>query len=263
LNLQEEPVEKRRVAAIWNEKGGSGKTSTAVCLAEALAERGERVLVIDLDPQAQATLWLGCESDGRGVLAALTEGADLSPAPTVIEGVDLVGSGRAMLAAERQMVATPVGADLLLRRSLSRLGPSWSVVLLDCPPAFGKATSAALVAASELLVPVEASTLPLAALGAVMGKVRLVEESYNAGLTSRTRAFVCRYDPRTSVCRAVLAQVQEALPGQTFETFVRESTRMREAPSHRLPIGRYEERGRAAEDYRNLAREFVEVIDGR
>ena len=172
-----------RTWAVMNQKGGSGKTTTAVNLAAALGESGRRVLVVDLDPQANASSWLGVtpEPDERGLLAVLTEGRALVDLvrETIAPGVDLVPASSWLVGADRALAGEP-GAETILRRSLDRLpADRWDVAFLDYPPGLGLLAVSALTAATDLLVPVEASTLALAGLASLLDTVARVQDRLN------------------------------------------------------------------------------------
>lgn len=251
------------VIAVANQKGGSGKTTTAVTLAATLAERGHEVLLIDLDPQASATAWFGADVDsGDGSLrrALVSDDGALEPlvrAAPAAAGVSLIGSSRQLGQADAELAAQPGGEKALSER-LGGLRDCWRFVLLDCPPHLGMLTLAALTAADRLLVPVEASSMALGGLGELMRTFRLVRRRLNTGL-ELLGVFACRVDPRTLIGREVAVALRQSFPGSVFETAIRERVSLREAWGHRQPITVYDPRGAAAEDYRRLTAE----IEGR
>ena len=247
-----------RILAVMNQKGGVGKTTTAVNLAAALAERGRSVLLIDLDPQASATAWLGGSDDGKGLLECLTEEKPLLPyaRPSATERVDLIPSGPELARAERAL-AGDVGAIAVLR-DLVRALPAkrWSYVILDTPPSLGSLSSAALVATREVLIPVEASSMAVAGLASMLETIqragRLNPELKVAGI------LACRVDQRTRIGREVPALLSARFAELVTQAAIRESVRFREAWAHRAPITTFDPAGAGAEDYRALALE----IDG-
>jgi chromosome partitioning protein len=257
-----------RLIAVVNQKGGTAKTTTAVHLAAALGERGVSTLLVDLDPQASASAWLSAEPGGDGLLDALTNDtaslADLAR-PATAPGVEVVPASLSLAHAERELAAQP-GGELALRELLAAAPAGrWEVVVMDCPPQLGRLTASALLAARELLVPVEASTMALAGLGALLDTLRRTRRR-NAELRL-AGIVVCRVDYRNRLSREVVRELGERFPEATLETVIRERVRLREAWSFRQPVTVYEPHGDAAEDYRRLAAEVLarepEAVGGR
>lgn len=247
-----------RVLAIANQKGGTGKTSTAVNLAAALGEAGHPVLVVDLDPQASASAWLGAPAGGTGLLDALTaDSGVLAPLvrPTPAPAVDLVPASLALARAERDLAEQP-GGEQALRLLVEGLPSRWRFVLLDCPPHLGRLTTSALIAARELLVPVEASTLALAGLGALLETVRRVRRRLNPSL-ALAGVVACRVDYRNRLSREIVDTLRDRFGDALLATVLRERVRMREAWSHALPITLYDPHGDATADFRQLADELL------
>ena len=166
-----------RTVAIAMQKGGSGKTTTAVNLAAALAEKGQRVLVVDVDPQANATSWLGVRDTGKGIFACLCENGSIADTlrHTATQGVSIVPSSTWLTGAERAL-SGEVGAETLLRRKLRPLADKFDVALIDTPPTLGVLTVGALVAADEALVPVEAHVLALDGLRQILETIDAVRD---------------------------------------------------------------------------------------
>jgi chromosome partitioning protein len=246
-----------RTVAVAMQKGGSGKTTTAVNLAAALAEKGQKVLVVDMDPQANATGWFGARDVGKGVFAALCENGSLADVVVRTEtpGVDLVPSSAWLVGAERAL-AGEVGAETILRRRLRPLVERYDVVLVDTPPTLGVLTVGALVAADEVLVPVEAHVMALNGLAQLMQTVATVRDRLNEDL--RVLGIVaCRVDGRTRHAQDVVEELRKQFPAETFGTVVRENVRLAEAPSFGQPITVYDTRSTGAEDYRALAEEVL------
>ena len=246
-----------KTVAIAMQKGGSGKTTTTVNLAAALAEKGKRVLVVDVDPQANATGWFGVRDAGKGVFAALCENGSLSDVVvrTETEGVDLAPSSAWLVGAERAL-AGEVGAEGILRRRLRPLAERYDVVLVDTPPTLGILTVGALVAADEVLVPVEAHVMALNGLAQLLQTVEAVRDRLNEDL--RLLGIVaCRVDARTRHAQDVTEELRKRFPAETFKTVVRENVRLAEAPSFGQPVTVYDTRSTGAEDYRALADEVL------
>ncbi|HEV3073599.1 MAG TPA: ParA family protein [Thermoanaerobaculia bacterium] len=248
-----------RVIAVTNQKGGSGKTTTTVNLAAALGQLGRRVLVLDLDPQASCSAWLGVRDGGTGLLDALVaeDGGSLAGLirPGSADGVDLIPASPQLALAERRLAET-VGGDRILLSLLRTLPRDrWDYLLIDCPPALGQLTINALAAAGEILVPVEASTMAVAGLAGLLRTVAQARKHLNPDL-GFCGIFACRVD-RTVMARDVVAALRERFPEVALATTIRESVRLREAWGQAAPIDRFAPRSAGAEDYRCLALEIA------
>jgi chromosome partitioning protein len=244
-----------RVISITAQKGGVGKTTTAVNLAAALGEAGERVLVIDLDSQASATGWLGQQA-GDGLLGVFTDEVPLETlvVDTPAVGVACVAASRGLANLERVLAGEP-GSETLLRMAIDDLPRTrWTYVLLDCPPAMGLVTLNALTAAREVIAPVETKTMALEGLTALLTTVARVRKRLNRHL--RVAAIVPSRVVRTRLSREVQEALREHFGDLVTETFVRENARLAEAPSYRLPITSYASTSYGAEDFRSLAEEI-------
>lgn len=247
----------RRTLAVLNQKGGSGKTTTTVSLAAGLGERGRKVLVVDLDPQASASSWLGIRDGGRGLLDAFTGNGNLADLVhlTDISGVSVVPSSEWLVSAERALAAE-VGAETILRKKLERLPDSWDYVLLDCPPSLGLLAVNALAAAHEVLVPVEAHVMALAGLAQLLRTVGVVKERLSPHLVV-SGILACRVDGRTRHAQDVVEKLRERFGPLVFRTIIRENVKLAEAPSFHKPITLYDSSSAGAQDYRALAGEVM------
>lgn len=247
----------RRTLAVVNQKGGSGKTTTVVNLAAALGENGRRVLVVDLDPQASASSWLGVRDGGRGLLDALTGNGNLADLVhgTDVPRVSVVPSSSWLVGVEKALAAE-VGAETILRTLVDRLPDSWDYVLLDCPPSLGVLTVNALAAAGEVLVPVEAHVMALKGLAQLLQTVDVVKDRLSARLEV-SGIVACRVDARTRHALDVVDRLRERFGGLVFRTVIRENVRLAEAYSFAKPITVYDPRSAGAEDYRALALEVL------
>lgn len=246
----------RRVVAVANMKGGSGKSTTAVNLAAVLAERGERVLVVDLDAQGTAGRWLGVADEGDGLLELYTQGGELSTLakPARTAGIDVVASSARFI--EAALVPHRL-AVLALRRAVAELGGPWAWVLIDTPPALGTVSLSGLVAAGEILVTVEASLIALAGLAAVTDAIAEARAAVDPA-PRLVGVLVCRADLRQRNAREVVAAVRQVFGELALDTVITDRVALRDAVGLGLPITEYDPHGPAADDYRKLAAELID-----
>ncbi len=241
-----------RTIAIVNEKGGTGKTTTAVNLAAALGEAGKEVLLVDLDGQAASSRWLGVRDNSR-FADALWRGTGLEPLRDVMPHVALAPGHGKLDAVAHDLRPTQGGQ---LRKLLSEQ-TGFDYILIDCPPSLGnRLIGNALLAAGEAIVPVETSILALDGLKILLTTLDDIREGFDHHL-ELTGVLACRYDPRTRLSRLVLEELRRALPGKVFNTVIRENVRMRECPASSTSILAYASDSHAAQDYRALAKELL------
>lgn len=245
-----------QVIAIGNEKGGVAKTTTALSLGAALTEGGERVLVVDLDPQANLTLSLGFQPNGlEGTVADVLLGRDTIPAvsrETGVPGLNLAPSSTQLQMAER-FLGIREDYELLLKRALTA-SQGFDTVLLDCPPALGTITRCALTAADLLIIPTQCEFFSAHALKDVLALVKEVRATTNPLL--RYRLLLTMLDRRNRIHRSLYEQVRSAFGAAVFESVIEVDTRLRESPIFSQPITVYASRSRGAEQYRQLAKEL-------
>jgi chromosome partitioning protein len=247
---------KPRVYAFANQKGGVGKTTTAINLAACLAEAGERALVVDLDPQANATSGLGMRANGTSSYDLL-DGAPLADLvkPTAFDNLFLVPSKPELAGAAVELSRRDDG-DRYLAQALEHVD-EFDFVLLDCPPSLGPLTVNALAAADRVIVPVQAEYYALEGLAQLVQSINLIKTRLNPRLEI-AGVLLTMADARTRLSAEVEAEVRRHFGGLVFEAVVPRSVRVAEAPSHGLPVTHYDRRSRGAEAYWKVAMELVE-----
>ena len=247
------------VTACTNQKGGVGKTTTVVNLGAYLALSGVPTLIIDLDPQGNATSGLGI--DRRTVESSSYDALvdrvaiDGLVVPTQIDGLDLLPSTPGLSGAEIELVDVPA-RERRLAASLDGLNGRYRRVLIDCPPSLGLLTVNALTASDGVLIPIQAEYYALEGLSLLVNTIRRVREGLNPRLEI-DGVLLTMYDARTNLSAQVAAEVRRHMNGSVYDTVVPRSVRLSEAPSHGLPIALYDPASRGASAYRDLAGEVT------
>ena len=248
-----------RVTACTNQKGGVGKTTTVVNVAAFLALSGTSTLVVDIDPQGNATSGLGVDrrSLDRSVYDAIIDRVPINDVVvgTAIDGLDLVPSTPALSGAEVELVDTPA-RERRLAASLAGLDGRYERILIDCPPSLGLLTVNALTAADGVLIPIQTEYYALEGLSQLVNTIRLVREELNPRLEVEG-VLLTMYDARTNLSAQVAAEVRRHMNGTVYETVVPRSVRLSEAPSHGLPVALYAPASRGAQAYGQLAAEVA------
>ncbi len=244
--------------AISNQKGGVGKTTTAINLGACLALSGKRTLIIDIDPQANTTSGLGLPTESEHTIytALIEENADNGHIkPTIVENLHVLSSDINLAAAEIEL-SNYDNAHYRLKGILNKLRHKFDFILIDCPPALGFLTINALVASDSVLIPLQTEYFALEGLGKLMSTINMIRDSYNPSLEIEGLLFTM-YDKRTSLSNQVVEEIKKNFTSHVFETVIPRNIRLSEAPSHGLPISLYDTKSKGADAYIHLAREII------
>jgi chromosome partitioning protein len=246
-----------KTIAVANQKGGVGKTTTAINLAAALAALEHRTLIVDCDPQGNATRGQGVTAEAPTLYHALVGEASLAEAvrPTGFPFLDIVPADRDLVGVEVEFVGLQ-GWQWRLARVVNAIRNEYSVILLDCPPSLGHLTINALVAADGVIVPLQCEYFALEGISALVSTVRRVRASMNPRL-SMAGIVLTMHDERTNLSKDVASEVRQHFSDLVFDTIVPRNVRLAEAPSYGVPVLAYDIKSRGAQAYLALAQEVL------
>lgn len=252
-----------RIIAIANQKGGVGKSTTAINLSACLAETGKKVLTIDIDPQGNTTSGLGIDKNAAEItLYELLLGeTDLEQCviKNVVENLDLIPSNMNLSGAEIELVGIEE-REYILRNAIRRVKDVYDYIVMDCPPSLSMLTINALTAADSVLVPIQCEYYALEGLSQLIHTIELVQDRLNEDLKIEGVVFTM-YDARTNLSLEVVENVKENLNQNIYKTIIPRNVRLAEAPSYGLPINLYDSKSTGAESYRLLAEEVINRED--
>jgi len=249
-----------KILAITNQKGGVGKTTTAINVAAALAANDLRILVIDSDPQGNATTGVGATKnpDRPSLYQVLLGGAEIADAiiHTGFEGLDLVPGDKNLVGANLELVDTP-RREFRLHDKVGAVRAQYDFILIDCPPALDLLTLNALIAADSVLVPIQCEFFALEGISELMDTIQRIRHSFEHPLEIEG-ILLTMFDDRTNLTRQVANDLRDFFGAKVFQTVIPRSIRLAEAPSHGQTILAYDVRSRGAESYIRLAKEILE-----
>lgn len=246
--------------AVFNQKGGVGKTTTTVNVSAGLAEKGAKVLAVDIDPQGNTTSGLGVDKNKLKKTIYDVLLGDLSmkevKKPTPMKNLDLIPTNMDLAGAEIELLDINK-REYILRKNLEDIKNDYDYILVDCPPAVNILTLNALAAANSVLVPIQCEYYALEGLTHLISTIKLVQQRINPELYIEGIIFTM-YDARTNLSLQVVEEVKRYFPKEIYTTLIPRNVRLGEAPSHGLPIMLYDEKSKGAESYRLLVEEILE-----
>ena len=249
-----------RIIAVANQKGGVGKTTTTINLSSCLAEKGKKVLVVDLDPQGNATSGLGIDKNSleNTIYEVLRNECSLEECiiQNQYENLSVLPANRNLAGAELELI-TQDNMQFMVKEKLDTIKEQYDFILIDCPPALGMLTVNSMTAADSVLVPIQCEFYALDGLSQLIYTIDLIKQSLNPELHMDGVVFTM-YDSRNNLSLQVVENVKENLNQNIYETLIPRNVRLAEAPSYGMPINIYSSRSAGAQSYRSLAKEVIQ-----
>ena len=251
-----------RVISIANQKGGVGKTTTAVNLSACLAQKGKRVLLIDIDPQGNATSGLAIVAHtDKSVYNVLVDDMDIAETivKTMVKKLDICPANINLAGAEIELVSM-VSRENRLKDAVDKIKDEYDYILIDCPPSLGLITLNAFTASDSVLVPIQCEYYALEGLGQLINTIKLVQKHLNPDFIIEG-VILTMFDARTNLSTQVAREVEKYFGNKVFQTIIPRNIRLSEAPSHGLPITLYDSESKGAETYKKLAKELIKLTE--
>ena len=249
-----------RIIAVANQKGGVGKTTTSINLAACLAEKGKKVLAVDMDPQGNLTSGLGVDKDSveKSIYELIIGEVDIKEVinKEVLENLDIIPTSIDLSAAEIELIGVD-DKEYILRNAIDQVKDQYDFVIIDCPPSLSMLTINAMTTADSVLVPIQCEYYALEGLSQLIHTVELVKDRLNSKLEIEGVVFTM-YDARTNLSLQVVENVKDNLQQNIYKTIIPRNIRLAEAPSYGLPINKYDPKSTGAESYMRLADEVIE-----
>ena len=252
-----------RIIAIANQKGGVGKTTTAINLSACLAEKGKKVLAIDMDPQGNMTSGLGVDKDSveKTVYDLIIGEAQIEEiiCKEVLENLDVLPTNIDLSAAEIELIGIE-NKEYIIKNEVEKVKENYDFIIIDCPPSLSMLTINAMTTADSVLVPIQCEYYALEGLSQLIHTIELVKERLNSNLEIEGVVFTM-YDARTNLSLQVVENVKDNLNQNIYKTIIPRNIRLAEAPSYGMPINQYDPKSSGAESYRLLADEVIEKVE--